>query len=156
MCISGSQNSPTALLCVEKDQAVGRLPTTYPLYSCPSTHIHTQPIAYILQPIGLFQSITNEFQTPTVNYISRTSFNQPRGRVDTHPSAPARWLMTFICVWFHVSLRLCARPAAVMCDQTFLAITFGPCENCTENKPLMNLYIKTDPINYCSLCVETV
>uniref|UniRef100_A0A8K9V0F7 Guanine nucleotide binding protein (G protein), beta 5b n=1 Tax=Oncorhynchus mykiss TaxID=8022 RepID=A0A8K9V0F7_ONCMY len=41
-----------------------------------------------------------------------------------------------------------------MCDQTFLAITFGPCDSCSENRPLMNLYIKTEPINYCSLCME--
>uniref|UniRef100_A0A8C9SZR1 Guanine nucleotide binding protein (G protein), beta 5b n=2 Tax=Scleropages formosus TaxID=113540 RepID=A0A8C9SZR1_SCLFO len=41
-----------------------------------------------------------------------------------------------------------------MCDQTFLAITFGPCDNCSETKPLMNIYVKNEPINYCSLCVE--
>uniref|UniRef100_A0A672R7C6 Guanine nucleotide-binding protein subunit beta-5-like n=1 Tax=Sinocyclocheilus grahami TaxID=75366 RepID=A0A672R7C6_SINGR len=41
-----------------------------------------------------------------------------------------------------------------MCDQTFLAITFGPCDNCSQNKPLMNIYLKNEPINYCSLCVE--
>ncbi|XP_010889566.1 guanine nucleotide-binding protein subunit beta-5b [Esox lucius] len=41
-----------------------------------------------------------------------------------------------------------------MCDQTFVAITFGPCDSCSENRPLMNLYIKTEPINYCSLCME--
>uniref|UniRef100_A0AAY4CTI0 Uncharacterized protein n=1 Tax=Denticeps clupeoides TaxID=299321 RepID=A0AAY4CTI0_9TELE len=41
-----------------------------------------------------------------------------------------------------------------MCDQTFLAITFGPCESCGVTKPLMNIYLKNEPINYCSLCVE--
>ncbi|KAL0168991.1 hypothetical protein M9458_037213, partial [Cirrhinus mrigala] len=43
---------------------------------------------------------------------------------------------------------------AKMCDQTFLAITFGPCDSCGLNKPLMNIYLKNEPINYCSLCVE--
>ncbi|ROJ25294.1 Guanine nucleotide-binding protein subunit beta-5b, partial [Anabarilius grahami] len=46
------------------------------------------------------------------------------------------------------------QPDAKMCDQTFLAITFGPCDNCSQNKPLMNIYLKNEPINYCSLCVE--
>ncbi|XP_051512682.1 guanine nucleotide-binding protein subunit beta-5b-like [Myxocyprinus asiaticus] len=41
-----------------------------------------------------------------------------------------------------------------MCDQTFLAITFGPCDNCSQSKPLMNIYLKNEPVNYCSLCVE--
>ncbi|KAM6980576.1 guanine nucleotide-binding protein subunit beta-5b [Aplochiton taeniatus] len=41
-----------------------------------------------------------------------------------------------------------------MCDQTFVAITFGPCDNCTANRPLMNIYIQTEAINYCALCVE--
>nr|XP_023670020.1 guanine nucleotide-binding protein subunit beta-5 isoform X1 [Paramormyrops kingsleyae] len=41
-----------------------------------------------------------------------------------------------------------------MCDQTFLAITFGPCDCCSDTKPLMNIYLKNEPVNYCSLCVE--
>ncbi|XP_049574666.1 guanine nucleotide-binding protein subunit beta-5b isoform X2 [Syngnathus scovelli] len=41
-----------------------------------------------------------------------------------------------------------------MCDQTFVAVTFGPCESCDKASPLMNIYIKTEAINYCSLCVE--
>ncbi|XP_061670810.1 guanine nucleotide-binding protein subunit beta-5b [Syngnathoides biaculeatus] len=41
-----------------------------------------------------------------------------------------------------------------MCDQTFVAVTFGPCESCDQASPLMNIYIKTEPINYCSFCVE--
>ncbi|KAL7879260.1 hypothetical protein AOLI_G00102340 [Acnodon oligacanthus] len=41
-----------------------------------------------------------------------------------------------------------------MCDQTFVAITFGPCESCSQNKPLMNIYLQNEPVNYCSLCVE--
>ncbi|XP_053479755.1 guanine nucleotide-binding protein subunit beta-5b isoform X2 [Ictalurus furcatus] len=41
-----------------------------------------------------------------------------------------------------------------MCDQTFLAITFGACDNCSQNKPLMNIYLQNEPVNYCSLCVE--
>ncbi|KAG8001413.1 Guanine nucleotide-binding protein subunit beta-5 [Nibea albiflora] len=41
-----------------------------------------------------------------------------------------------------------------MCDQTFVAATFGPCESCGNASPLMNIYIKTEPINYCSFCVE--
>lgn len=48
------------------------------------------------------------------------------------------------------------QPDAKMCDQTFLAITFGPCDSCSQNKPLMNIYLKNEPINYCSLCVELV
>uniref|UniRef100_A0A4W4EKR5 G protein subunit beta 5 n=1 Tax=Electrophorus electricus TaxID=8005 RepID=A0A4W4EKR5_ELEEL len=41
-----------------------------------------------------------------------------------------------------------------MCDHTFVAITFGPCDSCTLNKPLMNIYLQNEPVNYCSLCVE--
>ncbi|KAI5611368.1 guanine nucleotide-binding protein subunit beta-5b [Silurus asotus] len=41
-----------------------------------------------------------------------------------------------------------------MCDQTFLAITFGSCDNCSQTKPLMNIYLQNEPVNYCSLCVE--
>uniref|UniRef100_A0A665VTM6 Guanine nucleotide binding protein (G protein), beta 5b n=1 Tax=Echeneis naucrates TaxID=173247 RepID=A0A665VTM6_ECHNA len=41
-----------------------------------------------------------------------------------------------------------------MCDQTFMAVTFGPCDSCTNARPLMNIYIKNEPINYCSFCVE--
>ncbi|XP_077568546.1 guanine nucleotide-binding protein subunit beta-5b-like isoform X2 [Stigmatopora nigra] len=41
-----------------------------------------------------------------------------------------------------------------MCDQTFVAVTFGPCESCDKASPLMNIYIKTEPINYCAFCVE--
>ncbi|XP_061880439.1 guanine nucleotide-binding protein subunit beta-5b-like [Entelurus aequoreus] len=41
-----------------------------------------------------------------------------------------------------------------MCDQTFVAATFGPCESCDKASPLMNIYIKTEAINYCSFCVE--
>uniref|UniRef100_A0AAR2JY43 G protein subunit beta 5 n=1 Tax=Pygocentrus nattereri TaxID=42514 RepID=A0AAR2JY43_PYGNA len=41
-----------------------------------------------------------------------------------------------------------------MCDQTFVAITFGPCDSCSQNKPLMNIYLQNEPVNYCSLCVE--
>ncbi|KAL2088780.1 hypothetical protein ACEWY4_015679 [Coilia grayii] len=41
-----------------------------------------------------------------------------------------------------------------MCDQTFVAVTFGPCDNCSKTKPLMNIYLKNEAINYCSLCVE--
>uniref|UniRef100_H3CXZ5 Guanine nucleotide binding protein (G protein), beta 5b n=1 Tax=Tetraodon nigroviridis TaxID=99883 RepID=H3CXZ5_TETNG len=41
-----------------------------------------------------------------------------------------------------------------MCDQTFVAATFGPCDSCANPSPLMNIYIKNEPINYCSFCVE--
>ncbi|KAG7482952.1 guanine nucleotide-binding subunit beta-5b-like [Solea senegalensis] len=41
-----------------------------------------------------------------------------------------------------------------MCDQTFVAITFGPCDSCGNPSPLMNIYIKSEAINYCSFCVE--
>uniref|UniRef100_A0A3Q3B178 G protein subunit beta 5 n=1 Tax=Kryptolebias marmoratus TaxID=37003 RepID=A0A3Q3B178_KRYMA len=41
-----------------------------------------------------------------------------------------------------------------MCDQTFLAATFGPCDSCGKASPLMNIYVKNEPINYCSFCVE--
>lgn len=41
-----------------------------------------------------------------------------------------------------------------MCDQTFVAVTFGPCDNCSKTRPLMNIYLKNEAINYCSLCVE--
>uniref|UniRef100_A0A8C6UX37 Guanine nucleotide binding protein (G protein), beta 5b n=1 Tax=Neogobius melanostomus TaxID=47308 RepID=A0A8C6UX37_9GOBI len=41
-----------------------------------------------------------------------------------------------------------------MCDQTFMAATFGPCESCGKPSPLMNIYIKNEAINYCSFCVE--
>uniref|UniRef100_A0A3Q1GMA3 G protein subunit beta 5 n=1 Tax=Acanthochromis polyacanthus TaxID=80966 RepID=A0A3Q1GMA3_9TELE len=43
-----------------------------------------------------------------------------------------------------------------MCDQTFVAATFGPCDNCGTASPLMNIYIKNEPINYCSFCVEVM
>ncbi|KAI3377735.1 hypothetical protein L3Q82_008879 [Scortum barcoo] len=43
-----------------------------------------------------------------------------------------------------------------MCDQTFMAATFGPCDSCSKPSPLMNIYIKNEPINYCSFCVEVV
>ncbi|XP_008309194.1 guanine nucleotide-binding protein subunit beta-5b [Cynoglossus semilaevis] len=43
-----------------------------------------------------------------------------------------------------------------MCDQTFVAVTFGPCESCSKPSPLMNIYIKSEPINYCSFCVEVM
>ncbi|KAK5935004.1 hypothetical protein CgunFtcFv8_020405 [Champsocephalus gunnari] len=43
-----------------------------------------------------------------------------------------------------------------MCDQTFVAATFGPCECCGKASPLMNIYIKTEAINYCSFCVEVM
>lgn len=43
-----------------------------------------------------------------------------------------------------------------MCDQTFVAATFGPCDSCANPSPLMNIYIKNEPINYCSFCVEMV
>ncbi|XP_022598058.1 guanine nucleotide-binding protein subunit beta-5b-like [Seriola dumerili] len=43
-----------------------------------------------------------------------------------------------------------------MCDQTFVAVTFGPCESCANARPLMNIYIKNEPINYCSFCVEVM
>uniref|UniRef100_I3J364 Guanine nucleotide binding protein (G protein), beta 5b n=2 Tax=Oreochromis niloticus TaxID=8128 RepID=I3J364_ORENI len=41
-----------------------------------------------------------------------------------------------------------------MCDQTFMAATFGPCDSCSKPSPLMNIYIKNEATNYCSLCVE--
>ncbi|XP_037613836.1 guanine nucleotide-binding protein subunit beta-5b [Sebastes umbrosus] len=41
-----------------------------------------------------------------------------------------------------------------MCDQTFVAATFGPCDSCSKASPLMNIYIKSEAINYCSFCVE--
>ncbi|XP_053172464.1 guanine nucleotide-binding protein subunit beta-5b [Scomber japonicus] len=41
-----------------------------------------------------------------------------------------------------------------MCDQTFVAATFGPCDSCSKASPLMNIYIKNEAINYCSFCVE--
>uniref|UniRef100_A0A3Q2V2I3 Guanine nucleotide binding protein (G protein), beta 5b n=1 Tax=Haplochromis burtoni TaxID=8153 RepID=A0A3Q2V2I3_HAPBU len=41
-----------------------------------------------------------------------------------------------------------------MCDQTFVAATFGPCDSCSKPSPLMNIYIKNEATNYCSLCVE--
>ena len=43
-----------------------------------------------------------------------------------------------------------------MCDQTFVAATFGPCDSCANPSPLMNIYIKNEPINYCSFCMEMV
>ncbi|XP_051236269.1 guanine nucleotide-binding protein subunit beta-5b [Dicentrarchus labrax] len=43
-----------------------------------------------------------------------------------------------------------------MCDQTFLAATFGPCDSCGKASPLMNIYIKNDAINYCSFCMEVM
>ncbi|XP_034042781.1 guanine nucleotide-binding protein subunit beta-5b [Thalassophryne amazonica] len=41
-----------------------------------------------------------------------------------------------------------------MCDQTFVAVNFGPCESCGNPGPLMNIYLNNEPINYCSFCVE--
>ncbi|XP_037250607.1 guanine nucleotide-binding protein subunit beta-5 isoform X2 [Falco naumanni] len=41
-----------------------------------------------------------------------------------------------------------------MCDQTFLAIVFGPCDKCSKEKPLRAVYIKSEQLSYCSLCVE--
>ncbi|XP_076012410.1 guanine nucleotide-binding protein subunit beta-5b-like [Genypterus blacodes] len=41
-----------------------------------------------------------------------------------------------------------------MCDQTFVADTFGPCERCTKPSPLLNIYLNNEAINYCSFCVE--
>lgn len=61
--------------------------------------------------------------------------------------------------WLHFPLLQGAwwwSPAAIMCDQTFVAATFGPCDKCGTASPLMNIYIKTEPITYCSLCVEMV
>ncbi|KAF5895583.1 guanine nucleotide-binding protein subunit beta-5, partial [Clarias magur] len=48
----------------------------------------------------------------------------------------------------------CNVALSTMCDQTFLAITFGSCDNCSQNKPLMNIYLQNEPVNFCSLCVE--
>lgn len=48
------------------------------------------------------------------------------------------------------------RSSAAMCDQTFMAATFGPCDSCGKASPLMNIYIKSEAINYCSFCVEMV
>ncbi|RXN21400.1 guanine nucleotide-binding subunit beta-5 [Labeo rohita] len=63
-------------------------------------------------------------------------------------------LSSAICSIPFSSLQVQPQPDAKMCDQTFLAITFGPCDSCGLNKPLMNIYLKNEPINYCSLCVE--
>ncbi|XP_047916282.2 guanine nucleotide-binding protein subunit beta-5 isoform X1 [Anser cygnoides] len=41
-----------------------------------------------------------------------------------------------------------------MCDQTFLAVVFGPCDKCSKEKPLRAVYIKSEQLSYCSLCVE--
>ncbi|KAM6301563.1 guanine nucleotide-binding protein subunit beta-5 [Podargus strigoides] len=41
-----------------------------------------------------------------------------------------------------------------MCDQTFLAVVFGPCDKCSKEKPLRAVYIKSKQLSYCSLCVE--
>ncbi|KYO21219.1 guanine nucleotide binding protein (G protein), beta 5a isoform B [Alligator mississippiensis] len=43
---------------------------------------------------------------------------------------------------------------AKMCDQTFLATVFGPCDKCSNLKPLRAIYIKSSQLDYCSLCVE--
>lgn len=43
-----------------------------------------------------------------------------------------------------------------MCDQTFLAVVFGPCDKCSKEKPLRAVYIKSEQLSYCSLCVEVV
>ncbi|KAM8894205.1 guanine nucleotide-binding protein subunit beta-5b [Spinachia spinachia] len=43
-----------------------------------------------------------------------------------------------------------------MCDQTFVAVTFGPCDSCGTARPLMNIYVKSEAINYCSFCVEVM
>ncbi len=74
--------------------------------------------------------------------------------------------LVFQCMWilvivntlffFPPRVQVQPQPDAKMCDQTFLAITFGPCDNCSQNKPLLNIYLKNEPINYCSLCVELV
>lgn len=68
------------------------------------------------------------------------------------------WILVIVNTLFFPSscVQVQPQPDAKMCDQTFLAITFGPCDNCSQNKPLMNIYLKNEPINYCSLCVELV
>ncbi|KAL8197201.1 UNVERIFIED_CONTAM: guanine nucleotide binding protein (G protein), beta 5 [Gekko kuhli] len=43
---------------------------------------------------------------------------------------------------------------AKMCDQTFLANVFGPCDYCYDERPLQEVYRKSEKFNYCSLCVE--
>ncbi|KAM9764733.1 guanine nucleotide-binding protein subunit beta-5b isoform 1-T2 [Menidia menidia] len=43
-----------------------------------------------------------------------------------------------------------------MCDQTFMAATFGPCDSCSKASPLMNIYIKSEATNYCSFCMEVM
>lgn len=53
-------------------------------------------------------------------------------------------------------LQVCWWSSAAMCDQTFMAATFGPCDSCSKPSPLMNIYIKNEATNYCSLCVEMV
>lgn len=53
-------------------------------------------------------------------------------------------------------LQVCWWSSAAMCDQTFVAATFGPCDSCSKPSPLMNIYIKNEATNYCSLCVEMV
>ena len=61
-----------------------------------------------------------------------------------------------VCVCVCSLHRTCWWSSAAMCDQTFVAATFGPCECCGKPSPLINIYIKTEPINYCSFCVEVV
>ncbi|OCT89582.1 hypothetical protein XELAEV_180182012mg, partial [Xenopus laevis] len=41
-----------------------------------------------------------------------------------------------------------------MCDQTFLAVLFGPCAKCKRERPLRTIYVKAEAVTYCSLCVE--
>ncbi|KAJ7311412.1 hypothetical protein JRQ81_007046 [Phrynocephalus forsythii] len=43
---------------------------------------------------------------------------------------------------------------AKMCDQTFLANVFGPCDRCSQNRALREIYRKSEKVSYCSLCVE--
>lgn len=63
------------------------------------------------------------------------------------------WLNLCAFVGF---LQVCSWSSAAMCDQTFIATTFGPCDSCSQQSPLMNIYINSEPINYCSFCVEMV
>lgn len=63
--------------------------------------------------------------------------------------------VSFMCVSCGF-LQVCWWSSAAMCDQTFVAATFGPCDSCSKPSPLMNIYIKNEATNYCSLCVEMV
>lgn len=66
-------------------------------------------------------------------------------------SAWSAWWSASLCVQ-----QACRWSSAAMCDQTFMAATFGPCDSCSKASPLMNIYIKSEAINYCSFCVEMV